>query len=148
MTLPFLRWSSRPSHAANVAGHPAGLGEGAPEQELDTGAGAAQLVGRSARERVVDGRVEAEQHLAALAARSRAASRACSPARSPAGALVSGHATRPSLAERAAVDDGLGLPITGQDDKQAGDHGGPAPCPLGISTVKISPPACDHRYIK
>jgi len=73
MTLPFLRWPSRPSHAADVAGHPAGLGEGTPEQELDMGVGAAQLAGRPVRERAVDGRVEAEQHLVALAARGRAA---------------------------------------------------------------------------
>jgi len=73
MTLPFLRWPSRPSHAADVAGHPAGPGEGTPEQELDMGVGAAQLAGRPVRERAVDGRVEAEQHLVALAARGRAA---------------------------------------------------------------------------
>jgi len=37
------------------------------------GVGAAQLAGRPVRERAVDGRVEAEQHLFALAARGRAA---------------------------------------------------------------------------
>jgi hypothetical protein len=49
---------------------------------------------------------------------------------------------------RAGADDGLGLSVTDQDDEQVADHGGLVSCALGISTVMISPPACDHRYSK
>jgi hypothetical protein len=49
-----------------VPRHAARLGQGTPQDELDLGVGAAQLVGRPARERVVDGRVEPEQDALAL----------------------------------------------------------------------------------
>jgi len=52
------RGTARPAHLPGVARHPAGLGEGAAEKELDLGVGAAHLVGRPLRQGVVDGRVE------------------------------------------------------------------------------------------
>jgi hypothetical protein len=51
-----------------VSGHPAGVVEGAPEQHLDVGVEAAELVGGPSGERIVDRRVDAQQHLLALTA--------------------------------------------------------------------------------
>jgi hypothetical protein len=59
-----------------------------------------------------------------------------------------GATARPSLVVRAGADDELGLSVADQDDEQVADHGGPASCALGISTVMISSPACAHRYSK
>jgi len=51
-----------------VSGHPAGVVEGAPEQHLDVGVEAAELVGRPSGQGVMDRRVDAQQHLFALTA--------------------------------------------------------------------------------
>ena len=54
-----------------LPGHPARVGQGAAEQELDLGVGAAHLVGGPPGQGVVDRRVEPEQDaLAFLTARS------------------------------------------------------------------------------
>jgi hypothetical protein len=51
-----------------LSGHPAGVVEGVPEQHLDVGVEAAELVGRPSGKGIVDGRVDAQQHLFALTA--------------------------------------------------------------------------------
>jgi hypothetical protein len=51
-----------------VSGHPAGIVEGAPEQHLDVGVEAAELVGGPSGKGIVDRRIDAQEHLFALAA--------------------------------------------------------------------------------
>ena len=58
-----VRVARRPAGAAHlpdVSGQPAGLGQGAAEQELDLGVAAAQFVAGPPRQRVAHGGVEAE----------------------------------------------------------------------------------------
>lgn len=43
--------------------HPAGVGQGAPEQQLDVGVETAELVRRPPRERVVHRRIDTEEYL-------------------------------------------------------------------------------------
>jgi hypothetical protein len=50
-----------------LSGHPAGVVEGAPEQHLDVGVEAAELVSGPARQGIVHRWVDAQQHLLALA---------------------------------------------------------------------------------
>jgi hypothetical protein len=49
-----------------AGGHPAGVGQGAPQQELDLGVGAARFVAGPAGQGVVHGRVHPEQDVLAL----------------------------------------------------------------------------------
>jgi hypothetical protein len=49
-----------------VAGHPAGVVEGAPKEHLDVGVEAAELVSGPPSQGVVDLRIDPQQHLFAL----------------------------------------------------------------------------------
>jgi hypothetical protein len=51
-----------------LSGHAAGVIEGASQQHLDLGVEAAKLVSSPTGERIVDRRVDAQQHLLALRA--------------------------------------------------------------------------------
>jgi hypothetical protein len=44
-----------------MLGHPARIGKGSPQQQLDLRVEAAELIRRPPTQRVVDGRIEAEQ---------------------------------------------------------------------------------------
>jgi len=61
------RRSAGPAHRSNPAGKPPGVGEGAAQQELDLGVGAAQFVGCPSGKGVVDGWVEPQQDALAFA---------------------------------------------------------------------------------
>jgi len=63
----FARWPAGFAHRSHSARQPAAVGEGAPEQVLDLGVGAAQLIGRPPGQGVVDGRVQAQQDALAFA---------------------------------------------------------------------------------
>ena len=60
-------WAAAPWQRRRVLGHPGGLGERAAQQHLHVGVDAAELVVGPADQRVMDGRVDAEQDLPALA---------------------------------------------------------------------------------
>jgi 2-desacetyl-2-hydroxyethyl bacteriochlorophyllide A dehydrogenase len=92
--------TARPALRGDPAGEPSRVGQGAAEQELDLGVGTAQLVGRPAGQRVVDGRVEPQQDVLPLTHRDR------------------------SLVERAGVDDLLGGLLAAEHHQQVGDHRG------------------------
>jgi hypothetical protein len=49
-----------------MLGHPAGIGEGSAQQQLDLRIEAAELIRRPPTQRVVHGRIEAEQDRLAL----------------------------------------------------------------------------------
>jgi hypothetical protein len=55
------RWTAGAAHLPDVSGQAAGVGQGPAEQELDLGVGAAQFVAGPPGQRVVHGRVEAQQ---------------------------------------------------------------------------------------
>jgi hypothetical protein len=55
-----------PAHLPGMAGHPAGVGERTPEEELDLGIGAAHLVGRPLGQGVVHGWIESQQYALAF----------------------------------------------------------------------------------
>jgi 4-amino-4-deoxy-L-arabinose transferase-like glycosyltransferase len=61
------RRPARLAHLPGVAGQPASVGEGAAEQELDLGVGAAQLVAGPSGQGVVDGGIQAVRIIPALA---------------------------------------------------------------------------------
>jgi hypothetical protein len=64
-----MRWgSAAPRQGRRLSRHPAGVVEGPPEQHLDVSVEASELVGRPARQGIVDRWVDAQQHLFALAA--------------------------------------------------------------------------------
>jgi hypothetical protein len=60
------RRAAGPAHLPDPAGQAAGLGQRAAEQVLDLGVSAAQVIACPPGQRVVHGRVEAEQHLFAF----------------------------------------------------------------------------------
>jgi len=59
-------WAAAGAGGPDVTGEAAGIGEGAPEQELDLGGRAAQVVGGPPGHGVVDGGIEPQQHALAL----------------------------------------------------------------------------------
>jgi hypothetical protein len=86
-----------------VGGQPAGFGQGAAQQELDLGVGAAQLVVSPSDQGVMNGGIQAQQY----ALRS-----------------VTTIPCLPSLVQGAGVDDLLGSLLAAQDHKQVRDHRG------------------------
>ena len=86
-----------------MLGQPFRFGKSAAQQELDLGVRAAQLIGGPPGQRVVNGRIQPQQHALALAH----------------------HVTVPaSLVEGASVDDLLGGLLATQDNEQIGHHRG------------------------
>jgi hypothetical protein len=59
-------WATGPAHLADVTGQPSRSGERLPQQELDLGVGAAQIVRGPPGERVVHGGVQSQQQLLPL----------------------------------------------------------------------------------
>ena len=62
------RWPATPGYCLGLLGHPPRVVEGPAQQDLDLGIEAAELVGGPPGQRVVDGGVEAQRDLLALAA--------------------------------------------------------------------------------
>ena len=58
--------ASPPWQRADLARQPAGLVQGPAQQHLDLGVQAPELVARPPLQRVVDGRVQPQQHLASF----------------------------------------------------------------------------------
>ena len=97
--LSLLAGPASPSHGSGV-GIPAGLGEGAAQDDLDLGVDRAQIVGSPFGDGCVDCRVQPEQDLLAPA--------------------VVRH--RHSGVQGAGVDHGLGTLVGAQDHQQVRDH--------------------------
>jgi hypothetical protein len=62
------RWPATPGYRLCLLGHPTGIVQRPPKENLDLGVEAAEFVGGPPGERVMDRRVEAQRDLLALAA--------------------------------------------------------------------------------